>query len=135
METEKVSYKKVAYVKAISALSVLSSEEFAEKDNFTDLIGIGGSINSKILEYKNNGIIDRIKDLPQVKSRKGFSTIRQPIDEVDLFILLNLSPIISLDKVYICGSLRRKTLLEQEGVEVIYNQPKGDGPYLHAGHH
>ncbi len=31
--------------------------------------------------------------------------------------------------------IRRKTLLEQEGVEVIYNQPKGNGPYLHAGHH
>lgn len=31
--------------------------------------------------------------------------------------------------------VRRKTLAEQEGVEVIYNQPKGSGPYLHAGHH
>ncbi|MFN8362232.1 MAG: hypothetical protein U0T85_00730 [Cloacibacterium normanense] len=28
-----------------------------------------------------------------------------------------------------------ENFLEQEGVEVIYNQPKGDGPYLHAGHH
>ena len=31
--------------------------------------------------------------------------------------------------------VRRKTLAEQEGVEVMYNQPKGNGPYLHAGHH
>lgn len=31
--------------------------------------------------------------------------------------------------------IRRKKLYEQEGVEVIYNQPKGDGPYLHHGHH
>lgn len=30
---------------------------------------------------------------------------------------------------------RRKMLYEQEGVEVIYNQPKGEGPYLHNTHH
>ncbi len=34
---------------------------------------------------------------------------------------------------------RRKLLTEQEGVEVIYNSPKGHGPFLHShdnhGHH
>jgi len=33
--------------------------------------------------------------------------------------------------------IRRKKIFEQEGVEVIYNQPKGDGPFIHSdhGHH
>lgn len=30
--------------------------------------------------------------------------------------------------------IRSKTLPEQ-GLEVIYNNPKGDGPFLHHGHH
>ncbi len=32
--------------------------------------------------------------------------------------------------------IRRKNIYEQEGVEVIYNQPKGNGPFIHDhGHH
>lgn len=31
--------------------------------------------------------------------------------------------------------LRRKTVAEQEGAQVIYSQPKGEGPYLHTDHH
>ena len=34
--------------------------------------------------------------------------------------------------------IRRKKIYEQEGVEVIYNVPKGDGPFVHEhghGHH
>lgn len=35
--------------------------------------------------------------------------------------------------------IRRKTMTEQEGVELIYSDPKGHGPFLHAhdshGHH
>ena len=31
--------------------------------------------------------------------------------------------------------VRRKRLNEQEGVEVIYSQPKGDGPFIHHGQH
>ncbi len=31
--------------------------------------------------------------------------------------------------------IRRKKIYEQEGVEVLFNQPKGDGPFLHGAHH
>lgn len=31
--------------------------------------------------------------------------------------------------------VRRKKIYEQEGVEVIYNEPKGNGPFLHKGDH
>ena len=31
--------------------------------------------------------------------------------------------------------IRSKKLYEQEGVEVVYNQPKGNGPFIHHGHH
>ncbi|UOU99503.1 hypothetical protein MUU74_05980 [Chryseobacterium daecheongense] len=32
--------------------------------------------------------------------------------------------------------IRRKNIYEQEGVEVIYNEPKGNGPFIHDhGHH
>ena len=30
--------------------------------------------------------------------------------------------------------IRRKKMYEQEGVEVIYNEPKGHGPFLHDHH-
>ena len=30
--------------------------------------------------------------------------------------------------------IRRKLIHEQEGVEVIFNQPKGHGPFLHDSH-
>ncbi len=32
-------------------------------------------------------------------------------------------------------TIRRKLITEQEGVEVIYNEPKGNGPFLYHGHH
>ncbi len=31
--------------------------------------------------------------------------------------------------------IRRKNIYEQDGVEVIYNQPKGNGPFIHEAHH
>lgn len=35
--------------------------------------------------------------------------------------------------------VRRKIMTEQEGVELVYNNPKGHGPFIHAhddhGHH
>lgn len=33
--------------------------------------------------------------------------------------------------------IRRKKIFEQEGVAVVYSQPKGDGPFIHSdhGHH
>lgn len=30
--------------------------------------------------------------------------------------------------------IRRKLITEQEGVEIIFNQPKGHGPFLHDAH-
>ncbi|UFH30351.1 hypothetical protein LNP04_10190 [Chryseobacterium sp. C-71] len=30
--------------------------------------------------------------------------------------------------------IRRKLITEQEGVEVIFNQPKGHGPFIHDSH-
>ncbi len=30
--------------------------------------------------------------------------------------------------------VRFKKIYEQEGVEIIYNEPKGRGPYLHESH-
>ena len=31
--------------------------------------------------------------------------------------------------------ISRKLITEQEGVEVIYSEPKGNGPFIHHGHH
>ena len=30
--------------------------------------------------------------------------------------------------------IRRKKVYEQEGVEVIFSEPKGNGPFLHDSH-
>ncbi|QCX53054.1 hypothetical protein [Elizabethkingia sp. JS20170427COW] len=39
-----------------------------------------------------------------------------------------------INKSFDPEQVRYKKLYEQEGVEVIYNNPKGHGPYLHSHH-
>lgn len=59
---------------------------------------------------------------------------------IPLWLTEGLAEYFGKTKPFDPEDVRFKKLYEQEGVEVIYNQPKGDGPFIHAhsadhGHH
>lgn len=112
-------FKGVAYSRGADSLSKLSDEEFSERKTFLDLRGIGSSLNSKILHFKETGTVPKLFGLREYqknfldqnlyKVRKGFITKRIPVSQVESEIL----PIMieSLGSYYhigrFLGSLRR----------------------------
>ena len=107
-DSETVSFKKVAYHKAVNALMSLDENEFLSLNDFRHIKGIGESINTKILEYKSNGMIDKLKNDPNlVKHRASYDTLKMPREEMELFILLELSTLYQDLNVKECGSYRR----------------------------
>lgn len=58
---------------------------------------------------------------------------------IPLWLTEGLAEYFGKTKPFNPEDVRFKKLYEQEGVEVIYNQPKGNGPFIHAhdnhGHH
>jgi len=52
-----------------------------------------------------------------------------------LWLTVGLKEYFGKTKPFDPEEIRRKKIYEQDGVEVIYNQPKGDGPFVHHGHH
>lgn len=58
-------FKKRAYIKAGEIIADMSEEEFARRDNFKDIEGIGDAINKKILQFKETGFIEKWKELQQ----------------------------------------------------------------------
>lgn len=56
-------YKSRAYKNATDSLRKLSDSEFSSRTSFLDLSGIGNSINSIILAYKDTGKIQRLENL------------------------------------------------------------------------
>lgn len=113
-------FKSRAYTKAAKILQIICDSDFESRTSFTDLEGIGTSINNKILEYKATGKVKKLDELrneskdfldPKLyKIRKGFVTKRIPYEEAK-----KLKDIISYflgqelyGKVMYLGSLRRK---------------------------
>jgi DNA polymerase/3'-5' exonuclease PolX len=62
-EGESHPFKKRAYMKAAQIIAEMSEEEFAGRDNFKDIEGIGDAINKKILQFKETGFIEKWKEL------------------------------------------------------------------------
>jgi DNA polymerase/3'-5' exonuclease PolX len=62
-EEEAHPFKKRAYMKAGEIIADMSEEEFAGRDNFKDIEGIGDAINNKILQFKETGFIEKWKEL------------------------------------------------------------------------
>lgn len=54
---------------------------------------------------------------------------------IPMWLTEGLSEYFGKSKPFNPEDVRRKTLLEQEGVEVVYNEPKGRGPFIHEGRH
>lgn len=84
-------FKSRAYNSAANTLSLMSDYDFNNRENFRDLPGIGESINSKILEFKNSGSISKLEELRNSNSgyldptlykiRKSFITKRLHISD------------------------------------------------------
>jgi DNA polymerase/3'-5' exonuclease PolX len=64
-EEESHPFKKRAYIKAGEIIAEMSEEEFARRDNFKDIEGIGDAINKKILQFKKTGFIEKWKEMQQ----------------------------------------------------------------------
>jgi DNA polymerase (family 10) len=62
-EGESHPFKKRAYMKAAQIIAEMSEEEFAGRDDFKDIEGIGDAINKKILQFKETGFIEKWKEL------------------------------------------------------------------------
>ncbi len=54
---------------------------------------------------------------------------------IPMWLTEGLAEYFGKTKAFDPEEIRRKTLLEQDGVQVVYNEPKGRGPFIHEGHH
>lgn len=115
-------FKKRAYQNAISILKQKGDASFERRNHFADIPGIGKSIESKLLEFKVTGTIEKLAKLrkehpnrldPKLfKVRDHYITKRIPYkDAMDLYS--HLKDIINVDEsnITLCGSARRKSPL------------------------
>lgn len=110
---EKDFYKSRAYNNAVFALLALSEKDLITREDYTDLYGIGSSINSKILEFKSTFSISKLEEykatmeLPKelYKERKGSITKRISYSEATEHIRF-LRECLSVDFT-VAGSYRR----------------------------
>lgn len=110
-------FRSRSYGNAAIILADMDSSEFADREDFTDIYGIGSSINNKILQYKDHGIIDKLQTLRaerandldpnQYKVRDGFITKKISHDEATNLVSDIRSVIGNSDKFIIAGSYRR----------------------------
>lgn len=113
-------FKSRAYAKAAKQIELLDTEEFMSRTNFLDVEGIGKSINSKILYFKENHRIPQLEKLREMqrdyldpklyKVRKSFVTKRIPYETAQFYLdnILGLLDVTELPTVIPVGSLRRK---------------------------
>lgn len=130
-------FKSLAYTKAVNTLNTLSWETIEERDDFRDLPGIGTSINSKILEFKETGNIAKLSTLlsensgyldpDKYKVRKSFITKRVPYNSGELIGLISRIKVIASDLTegtdydYV-GSIRRKKSLIADVDLITWNK-------------
>lgn len=118
-ELESHVFKSRAYSRASVVIKNITEEEFLTMDSFRDYEGIGLGINSKILEYRETGSINKLTELrdetrsyldPVIyKIRKSFTTKRVPRKDATVLSELIISRLESLgvDGIEVTGSYRR----------------------------
>lgn len=126
-------YRARAYKNAAQTLFGLTDEDFENRKSFLDLRGIGMSINSKILSYKESGSLPAklyklreeqktYLDPSLYKIRKGFITKRIPYEEAKnlVFGVQSILPKEYKNKVFFLGSFRRnKSLIADLDILVV----------------
>lgn len=116
-ELESHTYKSRAYEYAAETLSQMTENEFESRDNFQDIYGIGSGINTKILQYKDEGMIAKLQTLraerandlnPDLyKVRAGFITKKISHEVAESYVNKIKSVIGNSDKYVVAGSYRR----------------------------
>lgn len=120
-------FKSLAYLRAVSTIDNMSQEEFESRKTFLDLPGVGMSINTKLIQFKQNGSLPAklfklreenksYLDPHLYKIRKGFITKRIPYDKAnELWSVLIDKLYLSYPRfnrlrhtIYLLGSMRRK---------------------------
>lgn len=113
-------FKSRAYNNAARTISAMQESEYNERKTFLDIKGIGQSINSKILEFRQTEqmpSVDKLReeqknflDNFQYKIRKSFITKRIPLDMANE-IVEQLSVDVNYWYFAVVGSMRRKKAL------------------------
>lgn len=122
-QLEENMFKSRAYLRAISHLESMTQEEFDNRKTFMNLPGIGMSLNTKLLQFKQTGEIPaklyKLREEnksyldPQLyKIRKGFITKRIPYSQANEIVeKLEIQLLESIDdpdyQIDFLGSYRR----------------------------
>lgn len=116
-QLESNKWKSRAYKNAYFVLSKVSEDDLSNKTSFTYLPGVGSSISSKIIEYRETGRIGKLvalmaergTELPasEYKVRKGYTSKRISYSQAQK-IAQSLG-ITESDNLMIVGSYRRKS--------------------------
>lgn len=116
-QLESNKWKAKAYKNAYFVLSNVSEEDMKSKSNFTYLPGVGNSISSKIIEFRETGRIGKLvallaergTELPgsQYKVRKGYTSKR--ITYTQASRIASTLGISESDELMLVGSYRRKS--------------------------
>lgn len=107
-----IPFKAQAYFTAASNITSLSDEAFEDcrLNGFRSVRGVGNSIQTKIEKFIETGFMPGLEpstNEPELKIRKGFTTVRQPKSYIDDLIDINLMFI--RDKLTLVGSYRRNS--------------------------
>jgi DNA polymerase (family 10) len=125
-------FKKTAYFRGVAALQSLTPKQFASRKDFSDLNGIGKSINKQLIELKTDGVMSMYKSLvdnpDNVKQRTNDTVLRIPIKQAQKIVepVLNIlrlkKEIIAME---VCGSYRRqKPTVADADILVCVNNEK-----------
>lgn len=116
-QLETNQWKSRAYRNAYYVLSKVSEDDLESKSSFTYLPGVGSSISSKIIEYRETGRIGKLvalmaekgTELPatEYKVRKGYTSKR--ISYIQAKKIADSLGIVESENLMIVGSYRRKS--------------------------
>lgn len=129
-------YKSRVYLASANILENMPVEEFSSRRSFLNIPGIGMSINTKILEFKEKGTLPpklyKLREEnksyldPQLyKIRKGFITKRIPFEDAvhlcdSVLDAITKNTSVQIDKIYFLGSFRRhKSLIADLDVLIV----------------
>jgi DNA polymerase (family 10) len=105
------TFKSRAYHRAATSILTISDDDLNSRDEFSDIKGVGNSINEKIKAFKQTGFVpgitaaDMLVKSNMIKERVGFNTTRIPIQKC--YAIINSKLLAVKDKMILVGSLRR----------------------------
>lgn len=134
---ESHQYKSRAYSTAADSISKLTSKDFMSRDDYRDIYGIGESINSKILEYKETRKVNKVESLR--KENKEFlnpqlykvrtNSVTKRVEYTEAWdVVYKIQGLIDdrATGLYAAGSLRRESKLVGD-VDLLIHESEYSG--------